>query len=43
MGGYTIGDYCNNAIQLLAYSNNMRLYDGDEIEKGFYTKGQMID
>ena len=43
MGGYTIGDYCNNSIQLLAYSNNARLYDGDIIPKGFYTRGQMID
>ena len=46
MGGYTIGDYCNNSIQLLAYCNNLRLYnpEGDAlIDRGFYTKGQLID
>ena len=43
MGGYTLGDYCNNAMALGAIYHHERFYEGDAIEKGFYTKSQMIE
>ena len=41
MGGFSMLDYLGNAILLRSRMNAYRFYDGDEFEKGFYTKTEL--
>lgn len=41
MGGFSLLDYFGNVILLRSKMNSYKFYDGDEVEKGFYTKTQL--
>lgn len=41
MGGWSMLDWMANALLMMAFYHNTRLYEGDEIPKGFYTKYEM--
>lgn len=38
MGGFSLLDYFGNVILLRSKMSSYKFYDGDEVEKGFYTK-----
>lgn len=42
MGIFTMFDYFNTMWLMHSYYNHVKLYNGNEIEKGFYTKSQFI-
>lgn len=41
MGGFSLLDYFGNVILLRSRMNSYKFYDGDEVEKGFYTKTEL--
>lgn len=41
MGGFSLLDYFGNVILLRSKMSSYKFYDGDEVEKGFYTKTQL--
>ncbi len=41
MGGFSLLDYFGNVILLRSKMNSYKFYDGDEVEKGFYTKTEL--
>ena len=41
MGGWSMLDWMANALLMTAFYHNCRLYEGNEIPKGFYTKYEM--
>jgi hypothetical protein len=41
MGGWSMLDWMANALLMMAFYHNCRLYEGTEIPKGFYTKYEM--
>lgn len=41
MGGFSLLDYFGNVILLRSKLNSYKFYDGDEVEKGFYTKTEL--
>lgn len=41
MGGWSMLDWMANALLMMAFYHNCRLYEGNEIPKGFYTKYEM--
>jgi hypothetical protein len=41
MGGWSMLDWMANALLMMSFYHNCRLYEGDEIPKGFYTKYEM--
>lgn len=41
MGGWSMLDWMANALLMTAFYHNVRLYEGNEIPKGFYTKYEL--
>ena len=41
MGGFSLLDWMTNALLMRSFYNNYRFYDGDKVEKGFYTKYEL--
>jgi hypothetical protein len=41
MGGWSMLDWMANALLMMSFYHNCRLYEGAEIPKGFYTKYEM--
>jgi hypothetical protein len=41
MGGFSMLDWMANALLLRAFYNNVRFYDGDVVEKGFYSSYEL--
>lgn len=41
MGGWSMLDWMANALLMTAFYHNVRFYDGDVVEKGFYSKYEL--
>lgn len=41
MGGFSMVDWMANALLMRSFYNNVRFYDGDVVEKGFYSRYEL--